>query len=152
MDILELLKNDHDTIREMISELIGISEERVQERVDLFSELEKELRLHTKAEEDVYYPYLERNDDTRQNVYEAIEEHAVIEWLVEQLENRSVLDERWTAQLKVLDEIVEHHLQEEERDLFEATYGILNQEQREEVGSRFSIRKAEGEDEMRMAA
>ena len=74
---------------------------------------------------------------------EAFEEHRVVKRLLSELESMPKTDERWGAKLKVLQENVEHHVEEEEGEMFKSARKVLSQEQIEELGARMEAAKRE---------
>lgn len=140
MDILALLKKDHENALLLFDELDEAAEKstKKQSKQDhVFSQLRNELELHMLGEEEVFYPVLNEDADISPMIMEGIEEHRVIRMILAEMVNMPK-DEKWTAKLRVLRENVEHHIEEEEDDVFENAEGILDKEQRNEMGNRMA--------------
>lgn len=143
MEIYELLRRDHKAVAEMFKKIENTTELESRGRKDLFSTLRAELLAHAQAEQEVLYsPLLERVGD-RDLVLEAFEEHRSIELMFDEVERCPIDDERWLAKLTVLREIVEHHVEEEEGELFKVARKHLSREEAKAIGERMLARKAE---------
>ena len=135
MDIFKTLKEDHEEAKDLFEELTE-SERDGEDREELFQELKEALELHASIEEKYLYPALESVDETRAMALESIEEHRIVKELLEELDGLDPDDEHWDAKLKVLMENVEHHVEEEEKELFKKARKVLNKEQIAEMGAR----------------
>jgi hypothetical protein len=109
----------------------------------LFGKLKQELDIHTRIEETIFYPAIKEAEETHEITLEAIEEHNVVKRLLSELEAMPVDDERWTAKLTVLKENVEHHVEEEEKEMIKDARKDLSTEQEEELGTRMETAKQE---------
>ncbi|HEX8948579.1 MAG TPA: hemerythrin domain-containing protein [Dissulfurispiraceae bacterium] len=140
MDILAFLKKDHENALLLFDELDEAAEKsgKKQSKQDqVFNQLRNELEIHMLGEEEVFYPVLNEDADISPMIMEGIEEHRVIKMILAEMVNMPK-DEKWTAKLRVLRENVEHHIEEEEDDVFENAEGILDKEQRNEIGNRMA--------------
>ncbi len=117
-DIFSLIKADHRKVESIFSKLDKTTEKAVQTRRQLYTELREELMLHTEAEERALYPFLKQNEKTEDLGFESIEEHALVKYLLQKLDNTSCDSKEWTAQITALKEIIEHHVEEEETEMF----------------------------------
>ena len=120
MDALELLRNDHDTVRSMFEEFESAQEaEDTSRMADLQSRIFTELEVHTAIEEEVFYPAAKDvGGEAEELVLEGTEEHHVVDVLMEEIRSLNPDDDRWTAKMTVLIENVRHHAEEEEEELF----------------------------------
>ena len=143
MDAFELLKKDHEKVSGIFEKLETTTERGVKTREELFTQLKQELDIHAQIEEQIFYPALEEAKETHEITLEAFEEHAVVKQLLAELEQLSKDDETWGAKLKVLQENVEHHLEEEEGEMFSGARKVLSSEQIEALGSRMEAAKKE---------
>jgi len=107
----------------------------------VFAQIKTELELHTHIEETIFYPALEDPKQTHELVLEAYEEHDVVKKLLAQLSKAKSADEEWDAQAKVLRENVEHHVEEEENELFKKTRAALSKEEIETLGEQMENEK-----------
>lgn len=141
MNAFELLKTDHKKVSGIFEELEPTTERAVKTREELFTKLKQELDVHAHIEETIFYPVLKREAETRDITLEGFEEHHVIKMLLAELDAMPVGSEQWTAKLKVLKENVEHHVEEEEGEMFKSAREVLSKEQIEELGTRMEAEK-----------
>lgn len=139
MDPFELLKADHRKVEQLFTELESASG---KQKLQVFAQIKTELELHTHIEEKVFYPALEEPEETHDLALEAYEEHAVVKDLLKQLGRARAANDEWEAQAKVLQENVEHHVEEEENELFPKAESALGEEELEELGDRMEAEKA----------
>lgn len=139
MDPFELLKTDHRKVEQLFSQLESANGKR---KLEVFKQIKTELDLHTQIEEKIFYPALEEPEETHDLALEAYEEHAVVKDLLKQLGRARTANDEWEAQAKVLQENVEHHVEEEENELFEKAQAALGEEELEELGDRMEAEKA----------
>jgi hemerythrin-like domain-containing protein len=143
MDAITLLKTDHEKVAGIFEQLEPTTERAVKTREELFAKLQQELDVHAHIEETIFYPVLKHEAETRDITLEGIEEHHVIKTLLKELAAMQVDSEQWTAKLKVLKENVEHHVEEEESDMFKGAREVLSKEQLEDLGTRMEAAKKE---------
>jgi hypothetical protein len=143
MDAFELLKKDHEKVSGIFEKLDATTERGVKTREELFTQLKQELDVHTRIEEEIFYPVLKQAKETEDLTLEAYEEHNVVKQLLAELEELSKDDETWGAKLTVLKENVEHHVEEEEGELFDGAREVLSREQIEELGTQMEAAKRE---------
>jgi len=139
MDAFELLKTDHEKVAELFDQLETATGKR---KLDVFKRIKAELDLHTHVEETIFYPALEKPEATHDLTLEAYEEHNVVKALLTELSKATTADDEWQAKAKVLRENVEHHVDEEENELFDKANGVLTDERLEELGNRMAAEKA----------
>jgi len=123
---------------------IARSEQIQEEKADkenLFSRIEEELEIHMEGEEKYLYPALEESEEAREHVLEAYEEHHVAKTVLEEAGNLDKDDERWDAKVKVLCELVDHHIEEEEGELFKIAKDVLDEDRRQEIARQFEENK-----------
>ena len=141
MDAIELLKQDHEKVSAIFEKLEPTTEQAVKTREELFAKLKNELSVHARIEEQIFYPAIKEAEETHDITLEAYEEHHVVKQLLAELEAMPVTDESWGAKLKVLQENVEHHVEEEEGEMFKGARKVLSQEQIDELGARMEAAK-----------
>ncbi len=100
-----------------------------------------ELRAHEKIEEDILYPALKEHPNAKDIVLEGYQEHHVADLLIQELHETDVTDERWGAKFKVLKESIEHHIEEEEGDMFKKARDIFSAAELKELGERMEALK-----------
>jgi hypothetical protein len=141
MDALRLLKQDHVKVKEMLSELEGTTERAAKTREAVFSQLKDELEVHEAIEEEFLYPALKNHPETRDLALEAFEEHHVVDEVMGEMLHLPVSDETWTAKFTVMKENLEHHIEEEEQDMFEKARRALGDDELADLGDRMTARK-----------
>ncbi len=141
MNAFELLKKDHKKVSGIFEKLDATTERGVKTREELFTQLKQELDVHTRIEEEILYPVLKEAKETEDLTLEAYEEHHVVKQLLAELDELPKDDETWGAKLTVLKENVEHHVEEEEGELFDGAREVLSREQIEELGTRMEEAK-----------
>jgi iron-sulfur cluster repair protein YtfE (RIC family) len=143
MDAFELLKTDHEKVAGILKKIEGTTERAIKTREELFTQLKTELDVHAEIEETIFYPVLEKAKESRDISLKAFEEHRIVKQLLSELEAEAKDDETWTAKFTVLKENVEHHVEEEEGELFKKARKVLSEEEIDELGAR--MEKAKGE-------
>jgi Hemerythrin HHE cation binding domain len=152
MDALRLLKDDHDKMRKLLTELESTTERGVKTREELFSKIKGELTIHEIIEEEIFYPALKDHPRAKEIVLEGYEEHHVVDTVMAELEGLPVEDESWGPKAKVMQENVEHHMEEEEGEMFEKARQVFDREEREDLGTRMEQRKTEAQQELNVPA
>jgi hemerythrin-like domain-containing protein len=142
MDVYEILKEDHQTVAQLLKKLDKSSEETAEEREKLFLELKTELTLHAYIEELLFYPLLKDRKESKEITLEAYEEHRLVKSLLEELDNMAKDSEEWIGKFRVLKENVEHHVEEEEGELFTEARKVLSPEDAASIGARIATEKA----------
>jgi hemerythrin superfamily protein len=133
MDAITLLKNDH----RKVDDLFEAIEKGKGDREQLFNQLALELTVHAEIEEKLFYPAAKNAEPTRDLVLESIEEHKQMKAVLADLEKADKNTDTWMAGFKVLMEDVQHHVKEEENELFPKVKGkVLSKEQLEDLGAR----------------
>lgn len=141
MDGLELLKHDHDKVKGLLEKIESTEESNVAERRALFDSIGKEMKVHEKIEEEIFYPALKQHAEAKEVVLEGYEEHHVVDRLLEEMAQVPVDDERWGAKAIVMKENVEHHIEEEEGEMFEKARSIFGESDLQELGRQMEERK-----------
>jgi hypothetical protein len=143
MNAFELLKGDHQKVKGLLEQLDKTTERGLKTREELFNKVMQELQVHTKIEEVIFYPALKEAKETHEIVLEAYEEHHVVDQLLAELEATPFDSEEWGAKLTVLKENVEHHIEEEEGEMFKEARKVLGKDQIEELGTQMEAAKKE---------
>jgi hypothetical protein len=152
MDALTLLKDDHDKMRKLLTELESTTERGVKTRQELYATIKGELTIHEIIEEEIFYPALKEHPKAKDIVLEGYEEHHVVDTVMAELEDLPVEDEKWGAKAKVMKENVEHHMEEEEGEMFQKARQVFDRDELDELGTRMEDRKAEAQQEMNVPA
>ena len=139
MNAFQLLKNDHKIVSALFDEIESASG---RSKTQLFTRLKSELDVHAHVEEKIFYPALQNKQESREITLEAYEEHKVVKDLLTELANGRAADEQWDAKFKVLRENVDHHVEEEEGELFDKASDVLSDEDIERLGNEMEAEKA----------
>jgi len=140
MDALELLKEDHQKVKELFEEAEGTEDQKEKNRI--FSEIQSELETHARIEETVFYPAMQQHEELKEMVLESIEEHRQIKTLLKEIDNLKSDSEKFEPKLKVLMENVEHHAEEEEESkMFPKVREICSAEDLEQLGQELEAAK-----------
>jgi hemerythrin-like domain-containing protein len=123
------LEEDHKKVADLLETLADTTERAEKTRKEVFQELFDALMLHAELEERILYPALEEVKKTHEITKEAFEEHHVIKQLLREMSETAEDSEEWTAKLKMLKENVEHHVDEEEGEMFTKARTALPQEE-----------------------
>jgi len=143
MDALTLLKEDHDKVKKILSDLDSTTERGVKTRQELFAKVKNELQVHEAIEEEIFYPALKEHPKAKEPVLEGYEEHNVVDMVMHEIEGAPFDDETWGAKLTVMKENVEHHIEEEENEMFKQARQVFDRQDLEDLGDRMQSRKQE---------
>jgi len=145
MDALTLLTADHNRVRGLFTRFQSAHEAEDQKtQVELATKIIHELDVHTSIEETTFYPAIsDVTDEVHELVVEGEEEHRVAKELMAEVQGLSPEDEHWAAKMKVLIESVEHHAEEEEKEMFPKLRSALDAAALEALGEALEAKKAE---------
>jgi iron-sulfur cluster repair protein YtfE (RIC family) len=141
--IFEIITTDHKQFLDTLQKLMGTTQRAHKGREDEFTSLRESLLAHMHAEERLFYPFIMEEAGARQEVYEAIEEHHAAQMVMSEVQSTDAEDESWSAKVKVLNEMLEHHIEEEEDVLFEKAREVMDDERARELGSEYEAIKQE---------
>ena len=141
MDAIAMLKADHDKVKGLLSDLESTTERGVKTREELFATIKGELAIHEVIEEEIFYPALRSHPKAKDIVLEAYEEHHVVDLLMGELESLDVSDPTWGAKAIVMKENIEHHIEEEEGEMFAQARQVFDRQELQELGERMADRK-----------
>ncbi len=139
MNALKMLKADHQHVKQLLSELVETSNRAAKKREELLSEISQDLRVHAKIENDIFYPaFREAGKKSDKPIFfEAVEEHRAVENLVlPDLEKSDLSSDEFAGRAKVLKDLIEHHSQEEENEMFPRAKELMSEEQLMALGEQ----------------
>src|SRR6478735_3624033 len=147
MNAIELLKNDHVKVRGLLKQLTDTTKRAEKTRTELLATIAKEIEVHTKIEEEIFYPAFKDaagEGDDEVMYFEALEEHhAAGDLVLPDLLATDVTSDKFSGRAKVLKEMIEHHAGEEEKEMFPKARELLGNETLRELGAQMEARKAE---------
>jgi hypothetical protein len=148
MDALALLKADHDKVKKLLAEGETTTERGEKTRTELFATIKGEMIVHERIEEEIFYPELKDHPRAKDIVLEGYEEHHVVDEIMGELEATDVTDETWGAKFKVMKENIEHHIEEEEGEMFKQARAVFDRQELEDLGARMEALKLRAMDEI----
>ncbi|HET6713636.1 MAG TPA: hemerythrin domain-containing protein [Actinomycetota bacterium] len=143
MDAVKLLKQDHDEVKKMLTDLENTTERAEKTRTEGLATLKRELEIHEAIEEEVFYPALKEHPKTKELALEGYEEHHVVDMVMTEIEGVEPSDETWMAKFTVMKENLEHHIEEEEGEMFPQAEKVFDDSELDDLGDRMQARKEE---------
>jgi len=127
MDAIDLLKADHRKFKKLFRTYEAAGDRAYQKKKDLADKLFMEITIHSMVEEELFYPAVKEraNREGKRLVAESVEEHHIVATLIEEMKVLDPKDERFEAKFSVLQENIEHHIEEEENELFPEAEELL---------------------------
>lgn len=145
MDAITLLEHDHRRLEDLLKQGEQTTEAAVKGRRELLQTITAELGVHELIEEKLLYPALKKYPEARDIVLEGLEEHHVADLILEELHQASVSEEQWGAKFKVLKENIEHHIEEEEGEMFRTARGVMSRDELQALGAQMATMKRDTE-------
>jgi iron-sulfur cluster repair protein YtfE (RIC family) len=141
MNAIELLTEDHERVAELFEQFKANED---GDNTALFEKINAEIEAHTHIEETIFYPKLkeEGDEELRTIVLEGIEEHRQVKMFLKELSSLTDDSEKFNPKLKVVVEDVEHHVEEEEGEMFPLVEDQFSEEVLEELGAEMEAEKA----------
>ena len=146
MDAIALLKQDHKLVKDLLEQLAESTTRAVKKRSDLLRQIHANLKAHTTIEEEIFYPAFKAagKKEEEKMYFEALEEHRAAEDLVlPDLMKTNPATEQFSGRAKVLKELILHHAQEEEKEMFPAAKKLFDQAKLKALGEQMFQRKQE---------
>jgi hemerythrin superfamily protein len=141
MDALELLKQDHQAVKELFEQLNDGKNDKRRKRI--FDKINSELNVHTHIEETVFYPEMERIEGLKEMVKEALDEHREVKKLLEEIETLDFAKDDSESLITELVENVDHHVAEEEDEMFPRVRELCDEATLQKLGKRLESAKGE---------
>jgi hemerythrin superfamily protein len=143
MDAIELLTSDHNEVRALFERFRTAQEQEDEATMgEVAKKVMLELEAHTTIEEEIFYPAItDADDEMEEDVAEAVQEHHVVDVLMNEMRELDAGSEEWVAKMTVLIENVEHHADEEEKEMFPEVRESLDSDRLAELGQQLLERK-----------
>ncbi len=141
VDAITLLTEDHDNVKAMFEQYEGLGERANATKKKLATQICQELTKHTAIEEEIFYPAVRAATKDEDMMDEAVVEHASAKDLIAQILEMDATEDLFDAKVKVLQEMIEHHVEEEENEMFKKARGAKLD--LEELGQQMAERKNE---------
>ena len=134
-DIVSIILEDHKPLKDLIK-IMKDSDRSADERFEAYQEFAPTLIAHAKPEEEILYATMKKDEELREEAFEGDVEHQLADQMVEEIKRTTDEDLR-SAKIKVLAELVEHHIEEEESELLPDFKKSSDLETRAEMGNRY---------------
>jgi len=138
-----MLEEDHGRLRRLLSELTNSTDRATTRRVELVREIEQEIKTHAQIEEEIFYPAFKKaaKKEDKELFYEATEEHHVVDMVLPALKAANPKSPEFQAKAKVLKDLIEHHAEEEETEMFPKARRIFGAAKLIELGNLMQMRR-----------
>jgi hemerythrin-like domain-containing protein len=146
IDAINLLLEDHKKVRKLLEEFEETTERAVKTRQQLLKDIETDLAVHSQLEEELFYPAFKvaaETSEDRKLFFEAHEEHHVVDFVIAELKDTDPATEPFGAKAKLLRELVEHHADEEEKEMFPRARSVMTENDLVALGEQIEERRAE---------
>jgi hemerythrin superfamily protein len=154
--VFDLIIADHRLVSAVFDEMkeaIEDDEPDREECLELLVKIDALLTPHARAEERLIYPaFQQATDEARDPVMEAYEEHALVHQLMDEIKAMPDVSDEWRAKVKVMMDLVEHHVKEEEGEQFQKAKKALSREDAIDLGAQFEAGKMEVAEELGLPA
>lgn len=140
---ITLLKSQHATVKRLLRQMNETGSTKERDR--LCDQIEREVKIHSQLEEEVFYPAFkaaaQKAGPQEENLfYEALEEHHLVDIELPSLKAANTKSPEWEAKAKVLKDLLEHHIREEEGQMFTAARTLFDDDQLRELGDLMQSR------------
>jgi hemerythrin superfamily protein len=144
----DLLQEDHREVRRLLQEYERQEDDAVEARTELFERILREWTIHTRVEEEIFYPACAdaEEEEAGDRVEEAQEDHRAVETLLDEMTELGPEEEAFDLKMGALREQMERHIEREEREVF-PLFRALDEDLRDEISERLRDRKRELESE-----
>ena len=154
MNAIDLLKADHERVKAILAQLSESTSRGIKKRTDLLAKLEMEISIHTRLEEEILYPAYKQagGKEQAEMYYEAKEEHRTVDSLVlPDLKDTDPTQPEFAGRVKVVKELLEHHIEEEEKEMFPHAKKLLGKAKLDALGADMETMKAQYKKELSSA-
>lgn len=143
MNVLNILKKDHSTLRSLFNRYSRAGKSAHEKKLEIFEQIRRELQIHTRAEEEIFYPAIKAMNgiESRKLVTEALKQHKDVDELLTQISRLKPTDKSFDEQIETLVEYVDHHVEEEEGEIFQFVAENYSEEELSDIGKQIEERK-----------
>ncbi|WP_164516408.1 hemerythrin domain-containing protein [Minwuia thermotolerans] len=139
--ITEILKDDHDRVLSALDDMLSTSQSQDDTRRQLLDKVRDELELHTSFEEEVFYPEAREATGLDAEINDDLKEHREADMLLDRLSAMSSIGERWMDVAKDLRDALEHHIRDEQNELFPAAEKAIPSDRLQAMSRAYLARK-----------
>jgi hemerythrin superfamily protein len=142
-DAIVLLKTDHATVKKLFESEKKLTKADAKKKEAIFNQIKAVLTVHATIEEEIFYPAVKsaRSEHVKDEAREGYEEHKQIKSLLAQIAEITPAEETYDMKIKVLKEDVEHHVKDEETEMFPDAKKFLGEKRLIELGAQLEARK-----------
>lgn len=140
--IYDAIKADHETHRDLLNKIAETSGDST-ERQTAWKEFYEDVKSHAAAEEETFYSKLLHETWGQDAARHSVSEHKELDDLMEELNDTDMSSSGWLSKFNTLKHDYEHHMDEEEEDVFKRAKDVIGQEHNDAFGQRFEQRKKE---------
>jgi len=133
-DMYDLLKSDHEMVKGMINDTLQKRDSSI------FKNIKTNLEIHMIGEERFFYPQLREKD--KETIDKSYQEHHISKMVLHELKKMDKDDEHWMPKMKILKDILDHHIEEEENQIFPESKKLLSAEQQDKIFTRLKQAKS----------
>jgi hemerythrin superfamily protein len=140
-----MLKADHVAVKRLLRELVETGDRAAKQRENLAARIERELKMHAQLEEEIFYPAFKaaaKGTEAEDLFFEASEEHHLADIVLPALMAANPKSREFAAKAKVLKDLIEHHIKEEEGQMFARARELFDDDQLRELGEMMEERRA----------
>ena len=150
MNAISLLKQDHRTVEGLFKQFEALGDRAATQKRRIVDQIIRELAIHASIEETIFYPAVraaakfaqkQHEEEADDQILEALEEHHIVKWTLNELDGMDPEAERFLAKVTVLMESVRHHVEEEEEELFPTVSMLFAEEELEMMGEEMEMAK-----------
>lgn len=143
MNVLKILKRDHSTVRSLFNKYSRTGKSSHEKKTELFEQIRRELQIHSRAEEEIFYPAIKATNgpESRKLMSEALKEHKDVDELLTQISRLKPTDKNFEEKIETLFESVDHHIEEEEGEIFQFVEENCSEDELNELGTQMEERK-----------
>src|SRR2546430_12561623 len=146
VDAISLLKKDHEKVRGLLKRLESAADRGDDRAEALLAQVDREVKIHSQVEEEIFYPAFKEAARTKEDnklFFEATEEHHVVDLVMPEVHESEGGGADFAAKTKVLKDLIEHHAEEEEKEMFPKAKKLIGREELQALGRRIKARKQE---------
>jgi hemerythrin superfamily protein len=141
MDAISLLKEDHRQVDRLFREIERAKGKGMEKVAPLVEQVLRELTVHSSLEKSIVYPAFRKAPGANELILQFLEEHHLVAVVMQEIEGLDMRDERMPAKIKLLKDLVQHHFQEEEAQLFPQAREICGEDRLKQLGEQIEEAK-----------
>jgi hemerythrin superfamily protein len=143
MNVLNILKKDHSTVRSLFNKYSRTGKSAHEKRLEIFEQIRRELQIHTRAEQEIFYPAIKamNGPESRKLVTDALKEHQDLDEQLTQISRLKPNDKSFDERIETLFESVDHHVEQEEGEIFQFVAENYSEEELNDIGAQIEERK-----------